>query len=131
MEKVYFRGENEVNKAIEENEPLLILISFNGERMIVGELAESVEHNILLNKVGKSELDVDKYFRIVVDKSGADWTFVCPSNYKNIEDKTRRIAAFYKDGFSVISEGLIELGYCVGINIPFRYNRHIKELKNE
>jgi len=131
MNKIYYRNEEYVNKALEENEPLLVLISFDGTDMIIGELMESVEHNILLNKIGKSELDIDKYFRIVVDSSGADWTFVCPPNYKNISDKAHRIAAFYKDGFSIISQGLLELGLCVGINIPLRYSRHIKYLKDE
>jgi len=131
MEKIYYRNEEYVNKAIEENEPLLVLISFDGSEMIIGELSESVEHNILLKKVGKSELDIDKYFRIVVDGNGADWTFVCPPNYKSIADKTHRIANFYKDGFSIISSGLLELGLCVGINIPIRYARHVKYLKED
>ena len=113
-----------VDKAIAEGEPLLVLISFDGNELITSQIDEAVEHHILLEKVGKDSRDIDKYFRIVRDRDGADWTFVCPPDYKGIENKQRRITAFYKDGFSVISNALSELGLMVGINIPKRYRRH-------
>ena len=113
-----------VDKAIAEGEPLLVLISFDGSELITSQIDEAVEHHILLEKVGKDSRDIDKYFRIVLDRDGADWTFVCPPDYKGIENKQRRITAFYKDGFSVISDALSELGLMVGINIPKRYRRH-------
>lgn len=112
--------------------PLLMLISFDGERVILGDLDESVEHHILLAQTGHDQRDIDKYFRLVLDSSGADWTFVCPPDYRGITDKTARIAAFYKDGFSVISHVLADLGYMVGINIPRKYARRLRVLaKNE
>jgi len=113
-----------VDKALAVGEPLLVLISFDGSELIVSQIDEAVEHHILLEKVGKDSRDIDKYFRIVLDSDGADWTFVCPPDYKSIEDKQRRITAFYKDGFAVISDALSELGLIVGINIPKRYRRH-------
>ena len=113
-----------VDKAIAEGEPLLVLISFDGNELITSQIDEAVEHHILLEKVGKDSRDIDKYFRIVLDRDGADWTFVCPPDYKGIENKQRRTTAFYKDGFSVISDALSELGLMVGINIPKRYRRH-------
>jgi len=85
----------------------------------------------LLQKAGRSGADIDKYFRIVFDKSGADWTFICPSDYRNISNKTLRIESFYKDGFEVISKFLSAFGYSdavKGINIPGRYQRHMKIL---
>lgn len=48
-------------------------------------------------------MELDRYFRIVVDQDGADWTFVCPVNYKNISNKEKRIMEFYKDGIAVIT----------------------------
>ena len=82
---------------------------------------EAVEHHILLMKVGMKDTDIDRYFRIVFDRSGADWTFICPPGYKDIPYKEKRIEMFYKDGFAVISEFLHTVGYLVGINIPKRY----------
>ena len=62
------------------------------------------------------------------DDTAADWTFVCPSNYRGIPDKQRRIAEFYKDGFWCISQALAEIGYFVELRIPKRYRRHFDSM---
>lgn len=128
MKIIKYPSETDVNKAISNNEPLLVLISFDGKTVITSQIDEAVEHHILLMKTGFKDTDIDKFFRIVLDSDGADWTFVCPPDYKNITDKQRRIGQFYKDGFSIISDVLHELGYMVGINIPRRYRRHLNML---
>lgn len=128
MKIIKYPSEKDVNKAVSDKEPLLVLISFDGKTVIVSHIDEAVEHHILLMKAGFSDRDTDKYFRIVLDDEGADWTFVCPPDYKNISDKSRRIKAFYKDGFNIISDVLQELGFMVGINIPRRYRRHFDAL---
>ena len=119
MKIIKYPSESDVNKAICDNEPLLALISFDGKTVITSQIDEAVEHHILLMKTGFKD----------TDKDGADWTFVCPPDYKNIQDKQRRIGQFYKDGFSIISDVLHDLGYMVGINIPRRYRRHLNMLK--
>ena len=106
----------------------MVLISFDGAEAIISPIDNSVEHHILLANIGKDSRDIDKYFRIVLDDSGADWTFACPPDYKGIEDKRRRISAFCKDGFNVIAHTLEALGFLVGINIPKRYQRHIESM---
>lgn len=121
----------DVDKAISDGEPLLLLISFDGSSVIISHIDEAVEHHILLEKAGLDSRDIDKYFRIVLDSDGADWTFVCPPDYKGIADKQRRITAFYKDGFAAISGVLSELGFMVGINIPKRYRRHFDYMMSE
>ena len=121
MKIIKYPSESDVNKAICDNEPLLALISFDGKTVITSQIDEAVEHHILLMKTGFKDTDIDK--------DGADWTFVCPPDYKNIQDKQRRIGQFYKDGFSIISDVLHDLGYMVGINIPRRYRRHLNMLK--
>lgn len=131
MEIIRYPSEEEVRKAMAADEPLLALISFDGKRAIMSHIDEAVEHHILLMKTGFKDTDIDRYFRIVLDKSGADWTFVCPPDYKNIPFKDKRIEAFYKDGFAVISEFLHSIGYLVGINIPKRYSRHMSVLSDE
>lgn len=131
MEIIKYPSNEEVEKAIIQKEPMLILISFDGKTVIMSQIDEAMEHHILLLKAGFSDKDIDKYFRLVLDDDGADWTFVCPPDYKNISDKTRRIKQFYKDGFSVISDVLQELGFIVGINIPRRYRRHFDLMNKE
>jgi hypothetical protein len=90
-----------------------------------------MEHHILLSKVGLPSGDIDKYFRVVFDDEGADWTFVCPPDYKSIADKTRRVSEFYRDGFAVIPVFLSEIGYLVDIKIPKRYRRHVEAMGAE
>ena len=119
---------NRRKQGCERKEPLLVLISFDGETVIMSHVDEAVEYHILLRKAGFSDTDIDKYFRIVLDDEGADWTFVCPSNYKNITRKDKRLGEFYKDGFTVISSVLHDLGFMVGLNIPKRYRRHFDML---
>ena len=131
MDIIKYPSADAVAKAIAEKEPLLVLISFDGSTVIISHIDEAMEHHILLAKAGFDSTDIDKYFRIVLDDEGADWTFVCPPDYKSIKDKQRRIAAFYKDGFSVISDVLSQLGFMVGINIPKRYRRHFDHMMTE
>lgn len=131
MNIIKYPSAEAVNKAVSEDAPLLILISFDGNTAIMSHIDDAVEHHVLLLKTGCSDTDIDRFFRIVLDKSGADWTFVCPPDYKNIPFKDKRIEAFYKDGFAVISEFLHSIGYLVGINIPKRYIRHMNILTDE
>ena len=128
MTIIKYPSEEAVNQAIQKDEPLLVLISYNEERVIISSVDDAPEHHILLKLAGLSELDIDQYFRIVLDKSGADWTFVCPPDYKGITNKQYRLSQFYKDGFTAISHALSELGYLVGINIPTRYQRYFDML---
>lgn len=130
MNIIKYPSETEVNNTINQKEPLLMLISFDGKTVIMSHIDEAVEHHILLMKAGFSDKEIDKYFRLVLDRESADWTFICPPDYKNISDKTRRIKQFYKDGFAVISDVLQELGFMVGINIPRRYRRHFEIMRD-
>lgn len=124
MNIIYYPDENSVRAATKQDEPLLVLVSFDGERLIVSQIDEAVEHHILLRKAGFSDTDIDKYFRLVVDKSGADWTFVCPPDYSSVTRKDKRIEEFFKDGMRIIPKALQQLGYDVPIEIPKRYRRH-------
>lgn len=131
MNIIKYPCEESVNSAISTNEPLLAVISFDGKTAIISQIDDAVEHHILLMKNGFKDMDIDKFFRIVLDQSGADWTFICPPDYKNIPYKSKRIEAFYKDGFSVISDFLHSIGYIVGINIPKRYRRHFDVMNSD
>jgi len=125
-----FKDQIDIDLAMQKGEPMLAVISFDGKNAYIGHIDECVEHNVLLNKVGLSEIDIDKYFRIIFSDDGADWTFICPPDYKNISDRTRRIAAFYKDGFTVISDFLAEMGFYVELRIPKRYRRHLDTIND-
>lgn len=131
MNIIKYPSEEAVAKAMTADEPLLVLISFDGQTAIMSQIDEAMEHHILLMNAGFKDTDIDKFFRIVLDRSGADWTFICPPDYKNIPFKDKRIEAFYKDGFAVISGFLHSIGYLVGINIPKRYRRHLDVLSSD
>ena len=123
----YQENEN-IDDALKNGEPLLAVISLDGKTAYVGHLDECVEHNILLTKAGLKGTDIDKYFRIIFNTEGADWTFVAPAGYKGITNKEKRITAFYNDGFKIISQFLADFGVPVEIKIPARYRRHINYL---
>jgi hypothetical protein len=115
----------DIDDAVKNGDPLLAIVAFDGSHAYIGHIDECMEHHILIAKAGLPNTDIDKYFRIVFDKDGADWTFACPSDYKGIKDRANRIAAFYKDGFSAISAFLAEMGLLIDIRIPKRYRRHL------
>lgn len=131
MNIIKYPSEEAVNAAMTADEPLLVRISFDGETAVMSQIDEAMEHHILLMNAGFKVTDIDKFFRIVLDRSGADWTFVCPPDYKGIPYKDKRIEAFYKDGFAVISSFLHSIGYLVGIDIPKRYRRHLDVLSKD
>lgn len=80
--------------AVKADEPIFVLISFDGEEVIASQIDDAMEHTILLRLVKNSDKDLDKYFRLVVDHEGADWTFVCPPDYSSITRKEKRIEKF-------------------------------------
>lgn len=121
MNIIYYPDENSVSAAMKQDEPLLVLVSFDGGQLIVSQIDDA---HILLRKAGFSDTDIDKYFRLVVDHEGADWTFVCPSTYNSVTRKEKQIESFFKDGMSIIPKALQQLGYDVPIEIPKRYRRH-------
>ncbi len=125
MKIEYFPDESAVKQAICDDDPLLVLVAHDESRLIVSNIDDAGEHVILLRRIGYYEMELDNYFRIVLNSDGADWTFVCPSNYKGINNKEYRISEFYKNGIKTISKSIKLLGYDVEINIPRRYRRHI------
>lgn len=131
MQIIKYPSEENVTEAVKVDEPFLAVISFDGKKAVMCQIDEAMEHHILLMKSGYNDTDIDRFFRIVFDKSGADWTFVCPPDYKNIPYKDKRIKAFYKDGIRTISEFLDSINYIVGINIPKRYRRHFDFMNND
>lgn len=131
MTIIKYPTEKTVEQAMQADEPMLAVISFDGKTAVISQIDDAVEHHILLMKAGFKSTDIDKFFRIVLDKDGADWTFVCPPDYKGIKYKSRRIEEFYKDGFSVISEFLKNIGYFVSIDIPKRYRRHLIAMNDD
>jgi hypothetical protein len=125
MKLTYYPDKKKVNKAMKDDDPLLLLVSFDGKSALIGSVDDALEHNVLLKKLNKKETAIDSYFRVVVNKSGADWTFVCPSDYKNIRDKKQRIETYWTDGHQHISRALIAIGYMVDLVIPKRDRRHL------
>lgn len=124
MEIIKYPDEENFLEAVNADEPLLVLIAFDESRLIASQIDEAVEHHILLKKAGFPDTDIDRYFRLVVDSDGADWTFVCPENYSSITRKDKKIEEFFKDGMRIIPDALKQIGYDVPVEIPKRYRRH-------
>lgn len=125
MEIIHYNDYSSVETAVKNNEPLMAVIAFDGSKAYVCHLDDGVEHHILLMKVGYKGTEIDQFYRIIFDKDGADWTFICPPDYKGIPYRDKRIKQFYRDGISTISEFLSEFGYLCDIQIPKRYKRHL------
>ena len=131
MNVLKYPNEQEFDNAVNTDEPLLVLISFDGEEVIASQIDDAMEHTILLRLVKNSDKDLDKYFRLVVDHEGADWTFVCPPDYSSITRKEKRIEEFFKDGMQIIPKALKAMGYDVPVSIPKRYRRHFNIMNGE
>lgn len=131
MKYLKYPDEAAINSCLARKGALLIAISFDGETVLISRLEDSYELHILLAHFGIKQTNIDKYFRIVVDDGSADWTFVCPPEYKNISDRKRRITAYYNDGISAISKVLADIGYYSDIRIPKRYRRHFDVLGDD
>ena len=131
MEIIKYYGSDESHKEFinHDGEPLMAVIAHDGSHAVVSLLDEGCEHHILLAKA-LDKYNIDKYFRIIFDDEGADWTFVCPPDYKGITSKEKRITQFFNDGVDMITEFLKVIGYDVPINIPKRYRRHMNYLSN-
>lgn len=126
----YYGSDTDQNEFINhDSEPLMAVIAHDGSQAVVALLDEGCEHHILLAKA-LDKYNIDEYFRIIFDDEGADWTFVCPPDYKGIANKEKRISQFFNDGVDTITVFLKEIGYNSPINIPRRYRRHIDYLKN-
>jgi len=125
MKITYYPNQETVTKAIAADDPLLVLVSYAGQEILASNIDDAFEHLILLRKLKIDDNEIDSYFRLVVNKEGADWTFVCPESYKGIKIKTKRLELFYKDGFQIIPKALKKLGYSVPLEIPKRYRRHV------
>lgn len=61
MNIIKYPSEEEVNKAMAADEPLLVLISFDGQTAIMSHIDEAVEHHILLMNAGFKDTDIDKF----------------------------------------------------------------------
>lgn len=128
MEITWYPDKQQVDAAMRHDDPLLMLISFDGDRMIISNIDDSLEHHILLKQAGFNEGEIDNYFRIVVNRSGASWTYVCPRTYLNIPNRDMRLKKYFENGIDEISRALRRIGYDVPIDIPERYRRHFDAL---
>lgn len=91
--KYYGSDETKTEFINHDSEPLMAVIAHDRSHAVVSLLDEGCEHHLLLAKA-LDKYNIDEYFRIIFDNEGADWTFVCPPNYKNIANKEKRITEF-------------------------------------
>lgn len=125
----YYPDELHVNEAMQLNDPLLMLVSYDGNEILLANIDDAFEHHILLKKLNYKETEIDRFFRVVLNHQGADWTFVCPRNYKGIMNQEKRVKTFCNDGVTQISKAIQAIGYSAEIQIPQRYRRHFNLLQ--
>lgn len=125
LQIIYHPNKETVEKGMQIDDPILLLVSHDFSKIILSNIDDAGEHLILLRLTHHQESELDHFFRVIVNNDGADWTFVCPSSYKNIVNREYRIEQFYKDGIAIISKALKTIYYDVEITIPKRYRRHI------
>lgn len=124
----YYPDKETVEKAIELDDPLLLLVAFDESISLVANIDDALEHSVLLKKLGHKETELDVFYRVMLNHQGADWTFVCPSDYKGIKGRDKRIETFYNNGILSIAKAIDFLGYKATITIPDRYRRHFDAL---
>ena len=84
-----YPNEQDFDNAVKADEPLLVLISFDGDTVIASQIDEAVEHNILLRKVKGSDADIDKYFRLVVEERTLSFTLTIWTMFRDIPSLPR------------------------------------------
>lgn len=109
MKIIYHPNKQTVEKAMQVDDPLLALIKHDLSELLLSNIDDGGEHIILLRLLNRSEYDLDKYYRVIINSDGADWTFVCPSDYKGISNREKRMERFYNDGIKTIRKALDEI----------------------
>ena len=59
MNYIKYPSSEAVEAAVRDKEPILMLISFDGETVIMSHIDEAVEHHVLLAKVGLPQSDIN------------------------------------------------------------------------
>ena len=60
MKYTYVPSEERVREAMQQDEPMLAAITFDGEQAILSPIDDSMEHHIMLMNAGKKSTDIDQ-----------------------------------------------------------------------
>ena len=67
MDIIKYPDAQSADKALESGEPMMAVISFDGETAVLSQIDEGVEQHILLMKAGFKDTDIDRFFRVIFD----------------------------------------------------------------
>ena len=73
MHIIKYPSAEAVDNAMKNDEPMLAAISFDGKTAVMSPVDDAGEHHILLAQTGFRDTDIDRFFRIILDKSGLDF----------------------------------------------------------
>lgn len=127
MNITYYPTEDIVKSAMQQDDPLLAIISFDGAAAAIAPIDDAVEHHILIKKSGLPA-NIDEFFESLSIRKAQTGHSSVPAIINRFQISEGDLPAFYKDGFALITELLSEIGYFVDVTIPKRYRRHFDEL---
>jgi len=107
-----------VDKAMEEDRPLMAVLSFDGMTAFMCRKGDAADHAGLLVKMGRLSSEEHSFFRITFTRDKAEWLYDCPESYRVIPYPERRRETYFNDGLVVIKDFLGAVGYSPRITIP-------------
>lgn len=116
MDIIYYPSKATVDEAIQGNDLLLMIVSFDGNFLIISSVDDAYDFPVLTKPDNFREYGTDKYFRFTLNQNDVAWTFICPPGYKEINNQDDRIEQYHKDGVATISKAIKCIGY--DCNIP-------------
>jgi hypothetical protein len=124
----YFPDQAAIEKAKQEDDPLLLMVAFDQQEALLATVDFASDHSTLIRKVGLPDERIDSFFRAILNRQGAEWIFVCPATYKDIPERGSRTDQYLNDGVDAFSAAIQAIGYEVKITIPSRFRWHFDEL---
>ncbi|MBQ8961852.1 MAG: hypothetical protein IJ071_11680 [Ruminococcus sp.] len=112
-----------VDKAMEEDRPLMAVLSFDGMSAFVCRKGDAADHTGLLAIMGRLSSEENSFFKICFTKDHAEWLYDCPESYRVIPYADRRRETYFSDGLTVIKDFLGAVGYSPRITIPEEHRR--------
>ena len=128
--QIYKYTEHEdLEAAIQKGDLMIAVISFDRNQAYMATLTNAWNTIFCLQRPGcQAPISISGSYLTMTGRTGRLYVLRI---IKNITDRTRRVAVFYKDGFTAISAFMAELGLLLDIRMPKRYRHHMDALRED